>query len=315
METLTIHLFGEFRVQAGATPLRFPTRKSQSVLAFIALKRERRALRTSLAGELWPDAPEERAQRALNTELWRLRTTLRDGGVDPERVLEARYDTIGLAAEAPMWVDVAAFERATGNLASLEAHLPADPSLAAGLVDAVGLYQGDLMEGVYDEWCLVHRESYRARLIATLEVLLRIRMDEQRWDHAIAFGRRLLAIDPLLEHVHRALMRCHYIRGNRAAALRQFEACADVLRRDLGVAPMTDTREAYETIMAATPWAPPTVAAKQPRIPASVVPFEVAVTLELTPVEKIGYALANLNTARTWLEDVGRDLRERGPPP
>lgn len=310
LERLAIHLFGDFRVRGPSnTLLRFPTRKSKALLACIALKREQRALRVSLAGELWPDAPEERAQRALNTEVWRLRTALRDGGADPDRLLETSFDTLGLAPGADIWVDVAAFERATVDLARFEARLPSDAAVVEGLAQAVGLYSGDLMEGVYEEWCLVHRETYRARLIAALEVLLRVRMEEHHWEEAIDYGRRLLAIDPLLEHVHRALMRCQYIRGNRAAALKQYEACVAVLRDELGVQPMEDTRAAHETIMAATPWAPRTVAPTEPRALPSVIPFEEAVPLEPTPAEKIDYALANLSTARTWLEDAGRSLR------
>ncbi|CAN7556537.1 BTAD domain-containing putative transcriptional regulator [Phenylobacterium sp. LjRoot225] len=315
MEALTVHLFGEVRVRTNSGALiRFPTRKSKSLLACLAIRREGRALRSSLAGELWPDAPEERAQRALNTEFWRLRTALRDGGADPNLVLQTDYESIGLNAGAPIWVDAAAFERATVDLSRLEASLPADPALAGPLVEAVDLYSGDLMEGIYDDWCLVHREAYRARLIATLELLVRVRMDEQCWEQAIGFGRRLLEIDPLLEHVHRALMRCHHQRGHRAAALKQYEACAAVLRRDLSVEPMESTRLAYEGILAAAPWAPPRplgVALGEPRAIAS--PDEM-VRHGATPAEKIDYALANLNTARTWLEDAGRSLRNPDPP-
>jgi DNA-binding SARP family transcriptional activator len=311
---LAIHLFGDFHVRAPAQGLvRFPTRKSKALLACIALKREQRALRSSLAGELWPDAPEERAQRALNTEVWRLKTALRDGGADPDGLLEASFDTLGFVPDA-VWVDAAAFERATGDLARFEARLPADPAVADGLAEAVGLYAGDLMEGVYEEWCIVHRETFRARLIAALEVLLRVRMEAQRWEEAIDYGRRLLMVDPLLEHVHRALMRCQYIRGNRAAALKQYEACATVLRSELGVEPMEDTRAAYETIMAATPWAPRAVAKPEPRAIPWVAPLDQAVSLEPTPAEKIDHALANLSTARTWLEDASRTLRQPGAP-
>jgi DNA-binding SARP family transcriptional activator len=312
---LSIHLFGAFHVRAATNDLvRFPTRKSKSLLACLALKGEQRAHRTSLAGELWPDAPEERAQRALNTELWRLRAALRSGGADPERVLETSYDTLGLTDTA-VWVDATAFARATGDLARFDARRACEPEMIEGLVQAVALYQGDLMEGVYEEWCLVHREAYRARLITALEVLLRVRMEERRWEEAIDYGRRLLAIDPLLEHVHRALMRCHYIRGNRASALKQYEACVGVLRDELGVDPMEDTRAAYETILAATPWAPRTVSAAEARSTPSVASLDQAVSLETSPADKIDRALAGLSAARVWLEDASRELRQPAPAP
>ncbi len=302
MDTLSIRLFGDFRAQADQNAaIRFPTRKSKSLLACLALRR--RAQRSFLAGELWPEAPEERAQKALNTECWRLRTALRDGGADPDHVLVSDFDSLGLNPAA-VWVDASAFEKATFELARMDEGAAADPGLAEGLSAAVQLYSGDLLEGVYEEWCLVHREAYRARLIAALETLVRIRMDEQRWEQAIGFGRRLLEIDPLLEHVHRAMMSCHYQRGHRAAALKQFEACVAVLKRDLNVEPMEDTRGLYDMIIAAAPWAPRLVGEAR-----SLAPLE-AVRQGTTAAEKIDFALANLNTARTWLEEANRSLRE-----
>ena len=104
-------------------------------------------------------------------------------------------------------------------------------------------------------------------------------------------------------------MRCQYIRGNRAAALRQYEICIGVLRSELGVEPMEDTRLAYETIRNATPWAPRTVAPPERRVLPPLVPFDQDLTLEPSPAEKIDHALENLATARTWLEDANRDLR------
>jgi DNA-binding SARP family transcriptional activator len=70
----------------------------------------------------------------------------------------------------------------------------------------------------------------------------------EEWDLAISTGARLLAIDPLLEHVHRSLILCHYRKGNRAGAIAQFEACKRVLMRELGIHPMRETVEAYEIV-------------------------------------------------------------------
>src|SRR5262249_40857732 len=71
---------------------------------------------------------------------------------------------------------------------------------------------------------------------------------------------RLLAIDPLDEPAHRTVMRLHADLGRQAQALRQYQTCVAVLRRELGVAPDADTRELYRrilTVQAARPLGAP----------------------------------------------------------
>jgi DNA-binding SARP family transcriptional activator len=298
-------MFGDFRVSVDSTPVCFATRKSKSLLAYLTVKRGRPIARGPLAGELWPGAAEDRALRALNTELWRLKVALRTAGGAPDALLHADHNSIALVGEA--WIDVDIFGAAT-NLLEIESAAVAAIEIdrVRAMIEAVELYRGDFLEGLDDEWCFIHREAWRARLIAVLETLVQIHMAQQRWDHALVCGRRLLEIDPLLEHIHRALMQCHLVRGNRPAALRQYAVCATVLRRDLRVEPMEETRLAYEAIRSVT---------------TSQIPAEVRSVRPLAPRadrsagEKIDLALSNLRAAQGWLQDIGPVVGATDPPP
>ncbi len=64
---------------------------------------------------------------------------------------------------------------------------------------------------------------------------------EGRLAEAIACAERLLALEPLQEHAHRRLMRLHYLRGDRAAALLAFDHCERALKDDVGATPSTET--------------------------------------------------------------------------
>lgn len=64
---------------------------------------------------------------------------------------------------------------------------------------------------------------------------------EGRLAEAIACAERLLALEPLQEHAHRRLMRLHYLRGDRAAALLAFDHCERVLKDDVGATPSSET--------------------------------------------------------------------------
>jgi DNA-binding SARP family transcriptional activator len=52
---------------------------------------------------------------------------------------------------------------------------------------------------------------------------------------AIDLGLRAVAIEPLRESAHRLVIRAHFAEGNRTEAVRQYEACARLLRDELGV--------------------------------------------------------------------------------
>ena len=82
-------------------------------------------------------------------------------------------------------------------------------------------------------------------------------MSREFWANALATGQKILSIDPFMEHVQRAVMRCHFRLGNRPAAVKQYATCAKLLRQELNVEPMEETRQILETIVSdgAPPWA------------------------------------------------------------
>ncbi|HZJ72361.1 MAG TPA: BTAD domain-containing putative transcriptional regulator, partial [Planctomycetota bacterium] len=155
-------------------------------------------------------------------------------------------DTIALSPEA-VEVDVVQFERAaTGN-----DH--------AELARAATLYRGEFLAGLaareaaFEEWLLVQRERLAELALGALARLLAHERKAGRLDAAVQVGLKLLALDPLQEPAHRALMQLYVDLGRRAAALRQYETCVGLLQRDLGVEPEPETRALYQAIVTPAP--------------------------------------------------------------
>lgn len=109
-------------------------------------------------------------------------------------------------------------------------------------IEAVACYEGELAPGLYGDWCLLAREAYRGRYLQALEQLLELERDARRFAQAIDCAQAILKEDPLLEHVHRELMRCHVLMNDRAAALRHYDQLCRTLRAELNVEPTTETR-------------------------------------------------------------------------
>ena len=232
---LRIRLLGELSLQstAGELPL-LESGRAISLLACLLVHREAPQSRQRLAFLLWPDSTEPQAL----TNLRHLLHTLRRALPDSDRFLHVTQRAVGWRADAPYWLDVAAFEDALRREA---------------LEEAVELYRGDLLEGLDEPWLRAERARLQRLYLGALERLAPIL--EARGDHAEAIlcAERLLRHDPLQEEAYRLLMRMHDARGDRARAVRVYHVCAAVLEHELGVEPSQPTRDAYEALLQAAP--------------------------------------------------------------
>jgi tetratricopeptide (TPR) repeat protein len=116
----------------------------------------------------------------------------------------------------------------------------------------VALYRGDLLEEIYDDWCVHERQRLRALALDALRRAMSYHLHRHDWSAALKHGQRTLNIDPLNEPAHATVMRCHCRAGNRAAALQQYATCVRLLREELDVEPMAETVAIYEQIRAGT---------------------------------------------------------------
>ncbi len=240
MPPIRLALIGGFQSSATALPL-----KARALLAYLAVRPGAFHLRDKLAALLWSDVDDARARDSLRQAIASLRRTL--PAVDGSVILER--DQAFAASPAAIDVDVPRFERLAAS------DNPADWQAAAEC------YRGDFLEGVtvnapvFEEWLVSERERLREVAIETLARLLAFQMhasEPQQAEAAVQTAQRLLALDPLQEAVHRGLMRLYARLGRRSAALRQYQVCVQVLRRELGVDPEADTRRTYETLVQRT---------------------------------------------------------------
>jgi len=234
---LEVCLFGAVQIHAGDNLLPpFPTQRSRELFAALAANPNYPHPRTTLAGALWPEKSEDKARASLNTELWRVRQVL--GKAD--QYLEQTRETVALNLP-PEQVDTHRFRALVrrGDVPSLE--------------KAVELYRGDFLDGCYADWCLLERERLRDLWQGALEGLLRHRESRGEPAEAIAFAKRLHALDPLREDIHRALMRLYAGLGDRPAALAQYQHCKAVLQQELGIPPMPETEALFAKIRQTAP--------------------------------------------------------------
>ena len=224
-------------------------RKLAALIAMLALEGARP--RADLAALLWPDASAAQARNALRQRLFRLR---RAAG---REIVEAGPEL---------------------RLVPGLVHDLFDPSLT--LVADPQARRGELLGGLdysdcldLSDWVERARAHWRERRASALaETASR---HEARGEIAMAlrYAERAAIDEPLREHAHRRVMRLHYLRGDRAAALAAFERCRHALEAGLGAAPDRETRELARLIDGAAPpaartraQAPPVAVLRPPRL-------------------------------------------------
>src|SRR5215472_1710938 len=209
-------------------------KKNRALLTYLALHADKKLTREKLISLLWSDRGGAQARSSLRHVLTALRRDL--GGIQPPPLI-VRGDTVALDGSA-VSTDVAAFEELAAS-ASVEE-----------LRRAAKLYDGDLLDGLavhdptFDNWLSFERSRLREVAIGALMRL----MAQLNATEAITTGQRLVALDPLREASHQALMHAFAAQGQFEQAIRQHHYCRDALRRELDVAPSAEMENLYREI-------------------------------------------------------------------
>ena len=248
-----VRLFGGFRLSTDGQAVDGPwTARLQSLVAYLLLHRDAPQPRARICSAFWPDASESSSRNNLRQLLHQLRRVL----PEPDRWLRADATSVRWAPDAPLSLDVAAFEDALGEADTASRAGDAARRLAS-LERAAAACQGPLLPSCYDDWIGPVRDRLTRRCEEALAALV-IELEKRReYRAAIGHVRHWLAHDPLDEEAYRWLMRLLALDGDRTAALLTFRECAEALRRELSAEPTAATVRAYERIRDIEPVAPP----------------------------------------------------------
>jgi DNA-binding SARP family transcriptional activator len=194
-----------------------------------------------LADLLWPDLPEKDAQSNLRNAISNLRGVIGDRWRNPPFLLVSQ-DTLQYNQSSATWLDLKALMDLVSTVGEAGAN-----GLHKGdfnrLEQALTLYRGDFLEGFsidsapFEEWVTQKSEQIHQQILQALRRLVTGYEESGELDRALNHARRLVELEPWDEAAQRHLMRIFLYKGQRNAALAQYEACRQLLRDDLDVEP------------------------------------------------------------------------------
>jgi DNA-binding SARP family transcriptional activator len=249
MQTVFINLFGRFRLSwESQCLLGLEFGKVQALFAYLVLYRSRSHSREVLSSLLWGDCSTAVAKKYLRQALWQIQGALETTGSPAlDCLLEVEIDWVKVSEDPDISVDVEAFEVAFGASRDTPgARL--DTSQYQALRHAIDLYQGDVLEGYYYDWCLFERERLQSIYLRMLDKLAAYCLAHRQYESGLDYSMRILRYDRARECTYRRLMCLYAQAGDRSGALRQYEQCVAMLRDTLGVEPTKRTVDLYERI-------------------------------------------------------------------
>jgi predicted ATPase/DNA-binding SARP family transcriptional activator len=210
--------------------------KRLALLIYLAQAPRRFHRRDSLLALFWPELDTSGGRNALRQSLYALRHCLGNGA------LVARgYEEVAISEK--VWSDVVGFESA----------------LASGHPErALELYQGDFLEGLhvqnvasqFEHW--LDEERHRLRNEA-VRAALELRDREEAAGNvpaAVDWARAACRLDPDNEGILGGLIDLLDRAGDRAGALRAFEAFAERTRAEYDIGPSEETQALIEAVKA-----------------------------------------------------------------
>lgn len=203
------------------------------LLAMLAL--DGAMARDALAAQIWPDSPPASARTNLRQRVKRLQD--RANG----RLLVATGAQLALSPET------------RHDLSDLAAALHADPLSAPGAL--LGALQIKDNPGA-SLWLDQARARVQAERHHALQACADALEQAHALDAALPYAQRLVSEDPLQENAHRRVMRLHYRRGDRGAALGVYRHLATTLRKQLDSTPDAQTEALARLIEGAVPLSP-----------------------------------------------------------
>jgi DNA-binding SARP family transcriptional activator len=205
--------------------------------------------RERLADLFWGDTDPDKARSALNTAVWRIRKILDLAAKGAACQLITSGSDVILEQSPSIQVD-------THQLQEAYKLVPKHPNGGAltardeqEISAAVDRYGGPFLEAYDNEWVLLERERLHCLFVRSTFELMRTAAMRRQYERALDYGRRILAMDAWRESTQRDVILLLVMNGQRAEAIRTYQRLKDLLRTELNIDPVPETKRLYNDIV------------------------------------------------------------------
>jgi LuxR family maltose regulon positive regulatory protein len=237
---LEIHAFGKgtvYRDSVAVTQSDWGAAQAREMFFYILAHPDRS--KEQIGAVFWPDLSPARMTSTFHATVYRVRRAVGRDCILYEneryrfnRALNYRYD-------------VGEFESTLARAQQLD---PQSEPAAESYRQGLGFYRGEYLEDVYSDWTMPLRDSLLHGYVEAAGKLAEFYAARKEYEQAAHLYRQLLERDNLREEVHRRLMECYVLAGERARALQHYDRLVSLLGQELDATPAPETVALFEQI-------------------------------------------------------------------
>lgn len=264
---MQIQLAGEVRIgsSTGAPAGRLPGRLGRLAFAYLVSNRGRQVPRDELAEVLWPAVLPATWDKTLTVLASKIRTSLSEAEPGAGSLLTSADGCyrLELPAGASIDIDVAAADVDAAEALLAKGSAAAAAERAASIVPTL---RRQFLPGEDADWVQARRRELASLHLRALECEAEADLRRGRPEQAARVAREAISLEQFRESSYVLLMRALAAAGNRAEALRVYEACRRLVAEELGVDPSPATEAVYLEILKSPEAAPPRRPARTPGV-------------------------------------------------
>ena len=248
--SVRVYIAGRIRIEHAGRLIdepSLPARQGRALFAYLVCHRQRPITRAELAEALWPDTLPGAWDAALNALISKLRTLLKRVQPSDRITVTSAFGAYLLQVAGDVWIDREAAAEAIDHAEGLLHAGRWKEAWAPSNVAAIAARQ-PFLAGEEGEWIERERARLHGMLVRAVDCLSEIWLKNNEPALALGAAREGVALEPFREAGYRRLMRVHVALGDRAEALRVYEACRALLEKELGSDPSPETQDMYQEV-------------------------------------------------------------------
>lgn len=237
---LTIHALGRMQVKLNDHLVSSGDWQAQLArnLFFLILSKPEGLTKDQIGVIFWPDDSQDEINLRYKNAIYRLRHALGKDVVilDNERYrfnrsLDYGYDVDTFKSEIDLAEQGEDRERKISHYKA-----------------ALRAYHGPYLPDLYEEWAEEDRKNLAQVYINTLLKISTLFLEVKEYKHALTYCQLAIDHDPCLEEAHCLAMRAYAEMDNRAAILKQYQLCQQMLHEEMDTSPSAQTQALFNEL-------------------------------------------------------------------
>ena len=234
---LIVKALGGLDVSSAAGEVKFISKKSQELFAFLLLQRGRAVSKSRVIDEIFSEMPLGNAGVYLNTAVYQLRKALQPHGL---KSIVRSFDEQYMLEMDQVDADFISFESYVNSEEEWDA------STINGALEWETKFAGDLYENKPYVWSVSEQEGLAIRYHDFSKRLVQWLLENNQVTQSILIARKLVSRNELDEEGNALLLRAYHVAKDRTSFHRHYEHFSNVYQQEIGTLPLIDVMELYQ---------------------------------------------------------------------